>query len=161
MGVVIVLVVLLAIGFVAMWVSDGIWNGAGAAGRAVRRGLSGPQTRKPAPLQFRTRTPAHHLRECILRQVVVAPQAAVAAGLYRNGVSPQSISYAYGDVINTSFTAELRLEPEPIGTRGSFAITNWTQCGGDVSNTDAMNELSTHIEMCVRSMDPAAEFQRL
>ncbi|WP_179476131.1 hypothetical protein [Mycolicibacterium vinylchloridicum] len=145
----------------AMWASNGIWNGAGAAGRAVRRGLSGPQTRKPPPLQFRTRTPPQFLRDHVLRQVAAAPQASVSVGLYLNSVSPQSISYAYGDVINTSFTAELHLEPELAGTKGYFAITNWTQCGGDVSDTYVMNELGGHIDACVRSMDPAAEFQRL
>jgi hypothetical protein len=161
MGVVIAIVILMAIGFVLMTVSDGIWNGAGAAGRAVRRGMSGPQAQQPAPLRFHAHTPPNYLRDQMLRQIPAAPQAGVVVGLHLNGVSPQSISYAYGDVMNTSFTADLRLEPDPAGTRGTFAITNWTECSGDVRDTGTMNELSRHIDACIRSIDPAAQLERV
>jgi hypothetical protein len=160
MGVVVVIVVLMVVGIVLTKVSDGLWNGGAAAGRAMRRGLSGPRAHKPAPLSFQTHIPADHLRDRILRQIPAAPQAGTIAALHLRSVSPQSISYAYGDVMTTSFTAELQLAPDPAGTRGLFAITNWTQCGGEVKDASIMNDLSAGIGSFVRSADPSARLEQ-
>lgn len=161
MGVVIAIVVLMLIGLVLTKLSDGIWNGAGAASRAMRRGLSGPRSHKPAPLSFQTRIPAENLRDQILRQIPAAPQAGVVAGLHLRSISPQSISYGYGDVMTTSFTAELQLQPGPAGTKGLFAITNWTQCGDDIKDAPIMNDLSAGIGSFVRTIDPSAKLEQL
>lgn len=159
MGAVIVIVVLIAVGIFLTKVSDGIWNGSAAAGRAMRRGLSGPRSHKPAALGFHTSIPADRLREQILQQLPVAPQAGTTACLHLRSVSPQSISYAYGDVMTTSFTAELQLRAEPAGTRGLFAITKWTQCGSEVKDAPIMHDVSAGIGAFVRNVDPSARFE--
>jgi hypothetical protein len=161
MGVVVAIVGLMVVGLLLTKVSDGIWNGAGSAGRALRRGLSGPRAHVPAPLSFQTHIPVSHLRDQILRQIPAAPQAGTVATLYLRTVSPQGISYVYGDVMTTRFTAELQLQPDPVGTRGLFAITNWTQCGGEVKDASIMNDLSAGICSFVRNVDPSARLEKV
>lgn len=159
LGAVAVLAVFLVIGLAAQKMGDGIWNGASAAGRAARRGLAGPIPQKPHPWQFRVHLPRGDLRDQLLDRIPAAPRVGVVVGLHIKEVSGRSISYAYGDVMSTSFTAELLLQDDPVGSRGLFAIKNWTQCGAEFKDVQAMNDLSRQVDLCVRGLDPAAEIQ--
>jgi hypothetical protein len=161
LGVVALLAVFWVIGVVATKMGDGIWNGASAAGRAARRGLTGPAPQKPMPLQFRVHMPPTALRDQLLHRIPAEPKAGVVVGLHIKEVSGRSISYAYGDVMSTSFTADLLLQDDSAGSRGWFAIKTWTQCGAEFKDAQVMNDLCRQVDMCVRGLDPAAEIQRL
>lgn len=161
LAVVAVIAVFLVIAVVAEKMGDGIWNGASAVGRAARRGLTGPAPRKPDPWQFRVHLPRADLRDQLLDGIPAASRVGVQVGLHIKEVSGRSISYAYGDVMSTSFTADLHLQDDPAGSRGLFAIKDWTQCGAEVKDVQAMNDLSRQVDVCVRGLDPAAEIARL
>lgn len=161
LGVLAALAVFWVIGFVAMKMGDGIWNGASAAGRAARRGVTGPTPKKPLPLEFRVHLSPTALRDQLLQRIPAAPKAGVEVGLHVKEVSGRSISYAYGDVMSTSFTAEVMLQDHPPGSRGLFAIDTWTQCGTEFKDAAAMNDLCRQVDACVRGLDPAAQVQRL
>jgi len=85
-------------------------------------------------------------------------QSAVLGQLYIETATDDTVAFVMGSKVGSSFRSVLHLVPNGDRTRGAYAIVNWTESDGIVSNIKEMQFLERRIRESILSLDADARF---